>query len=133
MHDQLKASDEALYERNGVLNMLGRNLRVKRAPERWQDEVSKEYNVAITYEERVFDALVDDMEERRRASFRALHVLGLDVRDNHKEAELGAEHTVLLVEALQQAGADWEEQIEQIVETFQLSSGRVLTHAICYY
>jgi RNA polymerase II subunit A C-terminal domain phosphatase SSU72 len=133
MYDQLKASDEALYVRNGVLNMLDRNLRVKQAPERWQDETTKEYNVAVTYEERVFDALVDDMEERRRGSFRALHVLGLDVRDNHTEAERGAEHTVLLVEALQRAGSDWEEEIEHILETFQRSTGRVVTHAICYY
>ena len=133
MYDKLRGMDEALYLRNGVLQMLERNFNVKRAPERWQDEKERHYDVAITYEERVYDALVDDMEERPKETYRQLHVLGLDVRDNHTEAERGAEHTVMLVEALRSAGEEWEERLEDIIETFQRASGRVVTHGICFY
>ena len=133
MYDQLKSADEALYIRNGVLKMLDRNLRVKTAPERWQDEKVRVFDVAITYEERVYDALVDDMEEKGSKTFQILHVLGLDVRDNHVEAERGAEQTVLLVEMLRSAGEEWEEKLDEIVAEFERRTARIVTHGICFY
>lgn len=105
----------------------------KAAPERWQDEKSRRYDVAVTYEERVFDALVEDMESRKCASHQPLHVLGLDVRDNHKEAALGAEQTVLLVEMIRAAGPEWEDKLESILDQFESQTGRAVTHSICFY
>ena len=133
MYDQLKASDEALYLRNGVLQMLERNYRVKSVPERWQDDKMRRFDVAITYEERVYDALVDDMESRGASNYHALHVVGLDVRDNHKEAEKGANDSLMLVEMMRDAGEDWEDKLDGILEVFQKKTGREITHTICFY
>ncbi len=46
------------YKSNGLLNMLERNMRVKEAPERWQEE-SKHFDIIVTFEDRVFDTVVE--------------------------------------------------------------------------
>ena len=133
MYDQLKAADEALYTRNGVLNMLNRNLKVKKAPERWQDEKNKKYDICITYEERVYDALVEDMEENGSSTYGTLHVLGLDVRDNHKEAEIGANQTVDLVKMISEEGDEWEDKLDNVLDVFQKKTGKEVMHAVLFY
>jgi len=37
MYKELEGKDSRLYKANGILNMLGRNRKVKWGPERWQD------------------------------------------------------------------------------------------------
>ncbi len=50
MLDELRQADEQLYSRNGVLQMLERNAACKLAPERWQDEKNRTFDVVVTYE-----------------------------------------------------------------------------------
>jgi RNA polymerase II subunit A C-terminal domain phosphatase SSU72 len=57
MQNDLTAKDAALYERNGVLAMLQRNKAVKPAPERWQT-TQQTFDIVVTFETRVFDAVV---------------------------------------------------------------------------
>lgn len=48
------------YKRNGLLQMLKRNLGVKEAPQRWQDNAADgAFDVVFTFEERVFDMVID--------------------------------------------------------------------------
>lgn len=48
------------YKRNGLLQMLKRNLGVKEAPQRWQDNAADgTFDVVFTFEERVFDTVID--------------------------------------------------------------------------
>lgn len=39
--------------------MLKRNFRLKNAPEKWQNEKNKRYDIVLTYEERVFNSLLN--------------------------------------------------------------------------
>jgi hypothetical protein len=60
-------------------------------------------------------------------------VLGLDVRDNHIEAERGANETLALIESIGNAGDDWEEKLADILDVFNRKTGKDVTHIILYY
>ena len=65
MLDDLKAENESLYRRNGVMSMLERDVLTKKAPERWQEATYKSLkmlNVLICFEERIFDIVVEGKE-----------------------------------------------------------------------
>lgn len=48
------------YRRNGILPMLRRNLGVKTAPQRWQENAPDgTFDVVLTFEEKVFDMVVE--------------------------------------------------------------------------
>lgn len=49
------------YISNGLIGILDRNIATKSAPEKWQMELAKQYDIIITFEERVFTNVVDGM------------------------------------------------------------------------
>ena len=120
MFDELSAKDPRLYRANGVLNMIERNLGVKWGPERWQDwtigaprleHVAKGdkgaqgteagmVDVVITCEERCWDAVVDDLIGRGGGLNRPVHVINVDIRDNHEEALVGGKAILDLADSL---------------------------------
>ncbi len=113
MYKDLIAKDKQLYTQNGLLHMLERNKRIKEKPERFQD-CKEEFDVIFTVEERVFDQVVEglfeiflqpnvpkmfwifvstkkkDLESREKNTNQPIHVINIDVCDNHEDATLGA-------------------------------------------
>lgn len=88
----LKSKDVHLYTSNGLIKMLERNVLVKLAPERWQTmDRAQAYDVVFTYEERVFSAVVEDLQSREFDAGRAWHVINIETRDNHDEAVTSAQ------------------------------------------
>ena len=96
--------------------MLDRNRQIKPAPERWQENKNL-YDVIITCEERCFDAvfegatfilpikmLIPDLLTRPTHSESALpvHIINVDIKDNHEEALLGGQAILKLVEMLEE-------------------------------
>jgi RNA polymerase II subunit A C-terminal domain phosphatase SSU72 len=66
-------------------------LSVKEAPQRWQDNAEDgAFDVVFTFEERVFDMVIEDLENRETRLLKTVLVINLDVKDNHEEAAVGA-------------------------------------------
>lgn len=69
--------------------MLDRNRRIKKKPEKFQ-HCADRFELIITAEERVYDQLIDYMESRETVDNQPVHVVNMDIQDNHEEATLGA-------------------------------------------
>lgn len=100
MKIQLENMDPVLYANNGVLAMLDRNAKIKKAPEQWRDARDR-FDIIITFEDRVFRSVVEDFISTRSPSvFSSAYVINLEVRDTHADAAAGAKLAVDLVEAM---------------------------------
>jgi RNA polymerase II subunit A C-terminal domain phosphatase SSU72 len=121
MYTELSTKDPRLYRANGLLTMLERNRSVKWGPERWQnwpvgrprlehkdDQGSKGaeggvVDVVITCEERCWDAVIDNLLERGSPLNRPVHVINVDIKDNHEEALVGGKAILDLADSLNEA------------------------------
>jgi RNA polymerase II subunit A C-terminal domain phosphatase SSU72 len=131
--DDLKRKDPELYKRNGLLRMLKRNLRVKEAPQRWQDNAADgAFDVIFTFEERVFDMVIENLENREQRLMKSVLVINLEVKDNPSEAAVGARLVLDLCTKLE--GVDsWEDEIDAIVRQFEKQHKRRLIYTISFY
>lgn len=115
--------DEAFFARNGVLQLCRRGAAVKKAPQRWQDEPSElvaKHDVVIAFEERIFDAVVEDLQIREPTeNFAPIHVICLDTKDNPHEAQLQGQVALDLCWRLEQAGDELVMRAAEIVDEFQ--------------
>jgi len=107
--------------------MLDRNRKLKIAPERWQEN-QLPFDFVITFEERVFDAVLDDFATNRHPrTFEPVYVINLEVKDTHTEAASGATLAVQLAELLD-AADDVDDEIEGILEIFEEQFGQQLLY-----
>ncbi|KAK6612282.1 RNA polymerase II subunit A C-terminal domain phosphatase SSU72 [Botrytis cinerea] len=118
MYKELESKDPRLYRANGILNMLGRNRSVK-----WGRRDGKIGNtdqgadgveggvvdIVITCEERCWDAVVDDLLNRGSPLNRPVHVINVDIKDNHEEALVGGRGILDLADSLNKAAAEERE------------------------
>eukprot|EP00281_Chroomonas_sp_CCMP1168_P028009 CAMPEP_0206252892 /NCGR_PEP_ID=MMETSP0047_2-20121206/22858_1 /ASSEMBLY_ACC=CAM_ASM_000192 /TAXON_ID=195065 /ORGANISM="Chroomonas mesostigmatica_cf, Strain CCMP1168" /LENGTH=181 /DNA_ID=CAMNT_0053679059 /DNA_START=14 /DNA_END=559 /DNA_ORIENTATION=- len=128
----LRRKDEHLYKQNGLIYMLERNVTVKTAPERWHDMDKKEaFDVVFTYEARVFDGVLQELQGRESETFWGVHVINLETKDNHEEAVISAKLTVKLCEMLEGL-EDLERDIVRVCDEFQAATKRPLIYSLVY-
>ena len=131
MYQDLLSKDPRLYEANGLLSMLDRNRRIKQAPERWQEN-RRVADVVITCEERCFDSVCEDLLSRRNELNRAVHVINVEVKDNHEEAQIAAQAILELARRLNQS-PDPDSEIDQIIDQQQQQFPYPLLHTCLLY
>ncbi|KAK9468619.1 RNA polymerase II subunit A [Lipomyces arxii] len=135
IYNELIAKDQRLYTANGVLNMIDRNRKVKRAPERWQEQ-QQIFDVVFTCEERCFDAVCDDLLNRGENCNRMVHVINVDIKDNHEEAAAGAKAILRLADLLSAAAkeaADIDGIITDVLVKWQEEFTFPSLHAVSYF
>lgn len=133
MFDDLRRKDPELYKRNGILPMLKRNLGVKNAPQRWQENAGDGvFDVVITFEEKVFDMVIEDLHTRDHILMKPVLVVNLEVKDNHEEAATGGRLTLVLCQELE-ATENWVDNIDDIMTNFERQHRRKLVYSISFY
>ncbi|GMN53396.1 hypothetical protein TIFTF001_022538 [Ficus carica] len=133
MLDDLRRKDPELYKRNGILPMLKRNSSVKTAPQRWQDNAGDgAFDVVFTFEEKVFDMVIEDLNNREHVLMKSVLIINLEVKDNHEEAAVGARLALELCQEIE-AIESWEESIDDILAAFEKQHRRKLLYSVSFY
>lgn len=132
IYNDLLQKDKAFYTENGLLNMLDRNRRIKTAPQKLQTDPT-EFDVIVALEERVYDQVLECMHTRPQKTFSPVHVINIDIEDNHEEATIGAWIVRELCEKLDQCN-DLDNDIDEVLADFESKqSRRNVLHTIQFY
>ncbi|KAG4305267.1 hypothetical protein PORY_001437 [Pneumocystis oryctolagi] len=131
IYNELKAKDIKLYTANGLLNMLDRNRKIKNCPERWQDSRDL-FDIVITCEERCFDTVCEDLINRGEFMNRIVHVINIDIKDNHEEAIVGGQAILKLIDAFSSSNTI-DDDVYNILSTWQKDHPKFsLLHSVHY-
>ena len=134
MYEELKAENEELFTRNGVLSMLKRDIITKRAPQRWQDATMKEINsldVIICFEERIYDIVLEDIQLRSPNEFKPLHVICLDIKDTPEHAKIGGQLALSLCHSLNHV-ENHSQALSKKIEIWQDENGIKLHYSLIF-
>ena len=130
MYQDLYNKDKSLYTQNGILHMLDRNRRIKAHPERFQSNRDK-FDVIFTAEERVYDQVVEELTSRTPTDNSPVHVINIDIQDNHEEATVGAFKFLELATLLSQC-EDLDNEIDELLQEFEARTERTVLHTIAF-
>ncbi|SCU86399.1 LANO_0C07866g1_1 [Lachancea nothofagi CBS 11611] len=111
IYNDLRSQSVERYKSNGLLEMLDRNRKLKRAPEKWQESF-KVFDFVITCEERCFDAVCEDLMSRGGPLNKIVHVFNVNIRDDNENAKIGGKAILTLANMLSQTVTDCEKNGE---------------------
>ncbi|RWS03805.1 RNA polymerase II subunit A C-terminal domain phosphatase SSU72-like protein [Dinothrombium tinctorium] len=130
MYNDLLKKDKSLYTQNGILHMLDRNRRIKPKPERFHNCYDK-FDVVFCCEERVYDQVVEELANRTPVDNTPVHVINIDVQDNHEEATIGA-FLIYELALMMLQSEDLDNDIDEILHEFENKTERTLLHTIAF-
>ncbi|SCU90118.1 LADA_0F01926g1_1 [Lachancea dasiensis] len=125
IYNDLRSQSVDRYKSNGLLEMLDRNRKLKRAPEKWQ-EGNKVFDFVITCEERCFDAVCEDLMSRGGLLNKIVHVFNINIRDDNENAKIGGKAILKLADMLsasaltsENSGEPFEDTVMELLSQWQ--------------
>lgn len=100
IYNDLLSQSAERYKSNGLLQMLDRNRKIKKAPEKWQDNGPNTFDFVFTCEERCFDAVCEDLMKRGGTQNKIVHILNIDIKDDNENAKIGSKAILKLADML---------------------------------
>ncbi|XP_073977180.1 ssu72 CTD phosphatase isoform X1 [Rhodnius prolixus] len=131
IYQDLQNKDKSFYTQNGLLHMLDRNRRIKTRPERFQSSTEK-FDVVVTCEERVYDQVVEYFENRTPVDSATVHVINIDIQDNHEEATIGAFIICELITMMSNT-EDLDNEIDSLLHSYEAKCNRAILHCVLFY
>ena len=140
IYNDLLSQSADRYKSNGLLQMLDRNRRLKKAPEKWQ-ESTKVFDFVFTCEERCFDAVCEDLMNRGGKLNKIVHVINVDIKDDDENAKIGSKAILELadmfnekIEECEKSDTPFEDCIMDILTEWQNSHSQLPSlYAPSYY
>ncbi|QLL32515.1 hypothetical protein HG536_0D00370 [Torulaspora globosa] len=125
IYNDLLSQSADRYKSNGLLQMLDRNRKLKRAPEKWHDN-TKTFDFVFTCEERCFDSVCEDLMSRGGTLNKIVHVINVDIKDDNENAKIGSKAILELADMLndqvsdcEKNGAPFEDNIVEVIANWQ--------------
>ncbi|XP_055679349.1 RNA polymerase II subunit A C-terminal domain phosphatase SSU72 [Lutzomyia longipalpis] len=131
IYTDLCNKDKQYYTQNGLLHMLDRNRRIKTAAEKFQ-LCNEHFDIIVTAEERVYDQVIEFMESRMPIHNQPVHVINIDIQDNHEDATIGAFLICDMVTQMAQS-EDLDNEVDEILHDFEMKVGRPVLHCVLFY
>lgn len=131
IYNDLMEKDKAYYTQNGILHMLDRNRRIKPCPEKFQT-CNERFDVIVTCEERVYDQVIEWFGSRRSVHNQPVHIVNIDIQDNHEEATIGAFLISDMITKMTQT-EDLDNDIDELLHDFEAQSHRSILNCIMFY
>lgn len=140
IYNDLLSQSADRYKSNGLLQMLDRNRKLKRAPEKWHDH-AKIFDFVFTCEERCFDSVCEDLMNRGGILNKMVHVINIDIKDDNENAKIGGKAILKLADLLNdrieesnKSEAQFEDGIMDILTEWQKKYPQLpLLYSPAYY
>uniref|UniRef100_A0A1B6H3F6 RNA polymerase II subunit A C-terminal domain phosphatase SSU72 n=1 Tax=Cuerna arida TaxID=1464854 RepID=A0A1B6H3F6_9HEMI len=131
IYQDLHNKDKSFYTQNGLLHMLDRNKRIKVRPERFQ-QCKDRFDIIVTCEERVYDQVVEYITNKMPTENASVHVINIDIQDNHEEATIGAFLICEMVTHMAKSD-DLDNDIDEMLHRYENKCQRQLLHCVLFY
>ncbi|KAL0380269.1 UNVERIFIED_CONTAM: RNA polymerase II subunit A C-terminal domain phosphatase SSU72 [Sesamum angustifolium] len=90
------------------------------------------FDVVLTFEEKVFDMVIEDLHNRNHVLLKPVLVINLEVKDNHEEAAIGGRLALQLCQEFETI-ENWEDCVDDVIINFERQNNRKLLYSISYY
>ncbi|GFV37739.1 RNA polymerase II subunit A C-terminal domain phosphatase SSU72 [Trichonephila clavipes] len=105
MYQDLLSKDKALYTQNGLLHML---------------------------DQRVYDQVVEELSSRSPREITPVHIINIDVQDNHEEATIGA-FLICEMATMMAESEDLDNDIDELLQEFEAKARRPILHTVLFF